>query len=121
MAQDIMLTVLLACSLLTAASADELRLEPTEVTGETMDQLLKRGEVAALKQGDGGEATRIVCGYLACDKRLAEPILTSLPRLLKVSMQDDGTAAWVQSSIRYSVAESASARPGSAAVLARLS
>lgn len=106
---------------LTAASANALHLEPTEVTGEVLDQLLKRGEVAALKQGEGGEATRIVCGYLACDKRLAEPILRGLPRLLKVSMRDGGTAAWVRSSIEFSVAESAAARPGSAAVLARLS
>ena len=45
----------------------------------------------------------------------------SLPRLLKVSPRNDGTAAWVRSSILYSAAESASARPGSAAVLARLS
>jgi AraC-like DNA-binding protein len=36
-------------------------------------------------------------------------------------MRDGGTAAWVQSSIRYSVAESAASRPGSAIVLARLS
>jgi len=106
---------------LAAASADALRLEPTEVTGEALDQLLKRGEVAALKQGEGGKATRIVCGYLACDRRLAEPILLGLPRLLKVSMRDGGTADWVRSSIRFSVAESAAARPGSAAVLARLS
>jgi len=62
-----------------------------------------------------------VCGFLACDRRLAEPILLSLPRLLKISLRDGGIAAWVQSSIRYSVAQSASSRPGSAAVLARLS
>jgi AraC-like DNA-binding protein len=62
-----------------------------------------------------------VCGFLACDRRLAEPILASLPRLLKVSVRDRGTAAWVQSSIRHSVAESATSRPGSAIVLARLS
>ena len=36
-------------------------------------------------------------------------------------MRDGGTAAWVQSSIRHSVAESRSTRPGSAMVLARLS
>jgi AraC-like DNA-binding protein len=106
---------------LSAASAAALSRKPVEVTGETLDQLLKRGEVAALKQGESGEATRIVCGYLACDKRLAEPILLGLPRLLKVSMRDRGTAAWVRSSIEFSVAESAAARPGSAAVLARLS
>jgi AraC-like DNA-binding protein len=96
-------------------------IEPTEITGESLKTLLKRGEVAPFRRGDGGETTRIVCGYLACDKRLAEPILLSLPRLLKVSMRDRGTADWVQSSIRHSVAESASSRPGSGMVLARLS
>jgi AraC family transcriptional regulator, alkane utilization regulator len=106
---------------LTAANAAALRLAPVDLTGESLGELLKRGEVAALRQGSSGDATRIVCGYLACDKRLAEPILLSLPRLLKISMRDGGTAAWVQSSIRFSVAESASSRPGSAAVLAKLS
>jgi AraC-like DNA-binding protein len=106
---------------LATAGESALRLQPTEITGESLSKLLKRGEVAALKKGRTGNATRIVCGYLACDKRLAEPILLSLPRLLKISMRDDGTAAWVRSSIQYSVEESASLRPGAAMVLARLS
>jgi AraC family transcriptional regulator, alkane utilization regulator len=107
--------------MLAAASAAALRLKPIDITGESLDKLIRRGEVAAFKKGRAGRTTRIVCGYLACDKRLAEPILTSLPRLLRVGMRNGGTAAWVQSSIRYSVEESASSRPGSAAVLARLS
>jgi AraC-like DNA-binding protein len=83
--------------------------------------MLRPGDVASLRKGRAGAATRIVCGFLACDRRLAEPILQSLPRLLRVGMRDGGTAAWVRSSIRYSVTESASSRPGSAAVRARLS
>jgi AraC family transcriptional regulator, alkane utilization regulator len=106
---------------LATASEAALRLKPVDLTGESLDKLLKRGDVAAFKTGRSGATTRIICGFLACDKRLAEPILLSLPRLLKVSMRDGGTAAWVQSSIRYSVAESTSSRPGSAVVLARLS
>jgi AraC family transcriptional regulator, alkane utilization regulator len=106
---------------LATASEAALRLKPVDLTGESLDKLLKRGDVAAFKTGRAGATTRIVCGFLACDRRLAEPILLSLPRLLKVSMRDEGTAAWVQSSIRYSVAESRSSRPGSAVVLARLS
>jgi AraC-like DNA-binding protein len=106
---------------LAAASEAALRLTPIELTGESLHTLLKRGEIAEFrKDGPGGE-TRIVCGFLACDKRLAEPMLRSLPRLMKISMGDEGTAAWVKSSIRFSVRESASSRPGSAAVLARLS
>jgi AraC-like DNA-binding protein len=106
---------------LAAQTASALRLEPVELTGEALDKLLKRGEVSEFKKSGAGDATRIVCGYLACDKRLAEPLLLSLPRLLKVSLRDGGTADWVRSSIQFSVAESVSARPGSAAVLARLS
>jgi AraC-like DNA-binding protein len=106
---------------LAAASAAALRLKPVAITGESLRTLLRRGEIAEFKKEGAGAATRIVCGFLACDKRLAEPLLRSLPRLLKVRMRDGGTAAWVRSSIQFSVAESASARPGSAAVLARLS
>ena len=106
---------------LATASKAALQLKPIDITGESLDKLLKRGAIAAFKSGRAGKATRIVCGFLACDRRLAEPLLLSLPRLLRVSMRDRGTAAWVQSSIRYSVAESASSRPGSAVVLARLS
>ena len=106
---------------LATASEAALRLPPTEITGESLDKLLKRGDVTAFKSGRSGAATCIVCGFLACDGRLADPILQSLPRLLKVSIREGGTAAWVRSSIRYSVAESSGARPGSAMVLARLS
>jgi AraC-like DNA-binding protein len=105
---------------LATASEAALRLKPIDLTGEGLLEILKRGEVAEVKRGRIGETTRIVCGFLACDRRLAEPILRSLPRLLKVSMRDEGTAAWVQSSIKISVAESASSRPGRAVVLARL-
>jgi AraC family transcriptional regulator, alkane utilization regulator len=106
---------------LSTANQAGLRLKPVDLTGDGLNKLLKRGDVVAFKEGHAGEVTRIVCGFLACDRRLAEPIILSLPRMLRVSMRDGGTAAWVQSSIRHSVAESASSRPGSAIVLARLS
>jgi AraC-like DNA-binding protein len=105
---------------LATASQAALRLKPVDLTGEGLLELLRRGEVTEVKKGRDGSTTRIVCGFLACDRRLAEPILRGLPRLLKVSMRDDGVAAWVRSSIRLSVAESAVARPGGAMVLARL-
>jgi AraC-like DNA-binding protein len=106
---------------LATASDAALRLRPVELTGESLHRLLRRDDVVAFRHGRSGSTTRIVCGFLACDRRLAEPILLSLPRLLKVSMRDTDTADWIRSSIRYSVEESASARPGSAIVLSRLS
>jgi AraC-like DNA-binding protein len=106
---------------LIAGSTSGLRLKPTEITGESLHKLLERGAIAEFKHPGRGRATRIVCGYVACEKRLAEPILSSLPRLLKVTLHDGSTAAMVQSAIRYAVAHAASSQLGSAVVLARLS
>ena len=105
---------------LATASDVSRQIAPTEITGESLS-FLKRNEIVPFRAGDSGHATRIVCGYLACDKRLAEPIIGKLPRLLKVSLRDGNAAAWVRTSIQYSVVQSASQRPGSAMVLARLS
>jgi AraC-like DNA-binding protein len=104
---------------LASASVGELR--PVELTAETLHDLLRPGEVAPLSSGSSGETTRLVCGYLACDRRLSEPLLSGLPRILRVSVQDSGIAAWVQSSVRFSVAESAAPRAGGATILAKLS
>jgi AraC family transcriptional regulator, alkane utilization regulator len=105
---------------LAAASRSALSLRPVEITGESLDKLLTRGQVQPFESGERGSATRIVCGFLACDGRLARPIIDSLPRLLRVSVKGAGNAAWVKSSIEFSVAQSAARKPGSAMVLARL-
>lgn len=106
---------------LAAAHRSALDLKPVEITGHSLRSLLAAGEVRPFESGERGNVTRIVCGFLACDARLAEPIVRSLPRLLRVSLQSAGIASWVRSSIEFSVAESAASRPGSAMVLARLS
>jgi hypothetical protein len=41
------------------------------------------GEVMTLSYGGRGPTTRIVCGFLACDDTLSNPLLSSLPRLLQ--------------------------------------
>ena len=97
------------------------KLKPIEIRGEDLYSMLRPGEIAPLKKGTGGEATRLVCGYLACDRRLSEPILAGLPRLLRVSVKDSGIASWVESSVRFSVAESTAPRAGGTTVIAKLS
>jgi len=84
------------------------------------------GEVMRLSIGADGSGpesgrTRIICGFLACDDTLADPVLSSLPRLFKVDMRNDPQSAWLESSLRFAVAEAAEWRPGSTTVLARLS
>ena len=96
-------------------------LRPVEMTVESLIQLLRPGEVTPMRSGDQGETTRLVCGYLACDRRLSEPILAGLPRMLSVNLRDSGIAGWVHTAVRFSVAESEAPRAGGAAVLAKLS
>jgi len=103
------------------ASSEPGELIPIEVSEQELHSLLRPGEVSPLRRGSAGQATRLVCGYLACDRRLSEPILASLPRLLQVSVSDHSIADWVRSSVRFSVAQSMTPRPGGSTVLAKLS
>ena len=92
-----------------------------DISEEDLRSLLRPGEVTPLRHGSSGDATRLVCGYLACDRRLSEPILAGLPRMLKVSLTDHSISDWVRSSLRFSVAESRAPRPGAMSVLTKLS
>ena len=49
-------------------------------TGARLDQVLAR-RPRQLVYGGGGPTTRLVCGYLACDARLAGMLLAGLPAL----------------------------------------
>jgi AraC-like DNA-binding protein len=93
------------------------RLEPLEAL--RLEGAPQSSDIA--QANASSKPTRIACGFLACNKRLAEPFLLSLPRLLKVSVRDRGVAAWIGSSVRHAIAESELLRPGSLIVLARLS
>jgi AraC-like DNA-binding protein len=73
-----------------------------------------------LSYGGGGPATRLVCGYLACDARLARILLAGLPSLVKVNVRGSNAGAWLETSVRYALAEARSPRPGGAGVLAKL-
>ena len=79
------------------------------------------GDVMKVSYGQGGARTRVVCGFLASDDALTNPLLSSLPRIFKVDMRGDPRSAWLESSLKYAVAEAAESRAGSSIVLARLS
>ncbi|MET0813630.1 MAG: AraC family transcriptional regulator [Pseudoxanthomonas sp.] len=71
--------------------------------------------------GGGGAATRLVCGYLACDARLAQMLLAGLPPVVRVNVRGSNAGMWLEASVRYALAEARSPRPGGAGVLAKLS
>ena len=73
-------------------------------------------------EGAGNEAA-LVCGYLGCDERPFEPLLGTLPRLLRLHADSaaDGEGEPVARRLaELALAESAASRAGSSCVLARL-
>ena len=70
--------------------------------------------------GGGGEITKFVCGFLACDPRLSQVFLSGLPPLLKVHVIKESSGQWLEHSIRYSVGAANAPNDGSGLVLAKL-
>jgi AraC-like DNA-binding protein len=68
---------------------------------------------------NGAASTKLVCGYLACDARPFNPLLESLPPVIKAGAPRDG--GWLGQFIRVAVMESAQKRAGGEGVLAKLS
>jgi AraC-like DNA-binding protein len=55
--------------------------------------------------GGGGELTRFVCGFMACEPSLSEVFLAGLPPMLKVHIGKEPSGQWIENSIRFSAAE----------------
>jgi AraC-like DNA-binding protein len=88
-------------------------------TGARLDEVLSR-RPRQLVYGGGGPKTRLVCGYLACDARLAGMLLAGLPALVRVNVRGSNAGIWLEASVRYALAEARSPRPGGSGVLAKL-
>ncbi|MEK6321913.1 MAG: AraC family transcriptional regulator [Acidobacteriota bacterium] len=71
--------------------------------------------------GGGGEITRFVCGFMACEPRLSGGFLAGLPPMLKVHVVKEPSGQWLEDSIRFSVGEADGSYAGSGLVLAKLS
>ncbi len=88
-------------------------------SGARLSEVLSR-RPRALAYGGGGATTKLVCGYLACDDRLARMLLSGLPPLLRVNVRGSPAGLWLEASVRYALAEARSPRPGGEGVLAKL-
>jgi AraC-like DNA-binding protein len=73
------------------------------------------------RHGGGGELTKFVCGYMACDPSLSEVVLAGLPSMLVVNIANDSAGQWLANSIQFSVREAGGPGTGSDVVLAKLS
>lgn len=79
------------------------------------------GELIQLCHGGGGDATRFVCGYLACNRQVSRSLLSALPEMFRVSLREDPGSAWLFDMLLLGVRESAAHRPGAASILTKLS
>jgi AraC-like DNA-binding protein len=73
-----------------------------------------------LSYGGGGETTRLICGYMACDARLAGLMLAGLPAVVRVNVRGSNAGDWLEASVRYALVEARSPRPGGDGVLSKL-
>ncbi len=67
----------------------------------------------------GDASAIIVCGFIACDLKPFNPLIDALPRLLH--LPSEGVGAWVAPMLEHAVSESSDRRPGTAALLQRVS
>jgi AraC-like DNA-binding protein len=84
-----------------------------------MEALLSGGLLCS-RIGGGGDETRLVCGYLACDAGLIRPVLAGLPRVVRVHLRNDRAGEWLEQSIQHAVERAQAAAPGSGVILAKL-
>lgn len=71
--------------------------------------------------GGGGETTRFICGYMACEPALSQVVLAGLPKMLRVPVLRGSSGRWLADSIRFSVEEAGSSSPGGRLILSKLS
>lgn len=95
---------------------------PSEIVdgAEGIEQFLT-GKLTVTRLGAGsGEETRLICGYLACEAGLIQPVLEGLPRVVRVSIRADGYGELLEGMVRQAVELARSAAPGSKVIVARL-
>ncbi len=75
-----------------------------------------------VKLGTGPAEAHLVCGFFGCDVRPFNPLLATLPRVLRTSHRDGSPGGgWLSRLTEVAEAEARSPRPGGEAVLSRLS
>jgi AraC-like DNA-binding protein len=70
---------------------------------------------------DGATSAKLICGFLAYDTQLFNPLLESLPSVFKAGDPRSSPSHWLGRLIDLTMIESANKRPGGESVLARLS
>jgi AraC-like DNA-binding protein len=78
------------------------------------------GRSTALLDGGGRQEVTLVCGFVGLDARPFNPLLASMPRVLRIPSLGE-RESWIGAFLRSVVDESNRKRPGGEAVLERMS
>ena len=104
--------------------SDTPRQPDPEQEAESIDffRAMSAGEIPPLVS-DGGletERNKLICGFLGCNLRLFDPLLSALPRMIRVPAPDGGRDP-LSSLIDFALSEAAENRGGERCLLMRLS
>lgn len=91
------------------------------VSGSDIVQQPHDGGLYSIRHGGHGEKTEMICGFIGYAGTEANPLISMLPRLLKLNVEQGLAAEWIRSTFQYAAAEVSAGRPGSQTVLAKLS
>jgi AraC-like DNA-binding protein len=101
------------------SSSPGLRAEPP--MPDVLEVAAAASKPFCINFGNGPDSTNLVCGYLACDARPFNPLLESLPPVIKAGDPARDSVGWISQFIRFAVAEAAGKHAGSESVLTKLS
>lgn len=94
---------------------------PPRPSAEVITQPGANTPMYTINMGGTGTRTRIVCGYLAGERLSANPLIRTLPPVLRIDVRESGSADWFRSTFDYAADQIASGRMGSGSVLAKVS
>ena len=89
------------------------------VIGRELVQAASDGGLARARYGGGGAATTMICGFLGSEHGY-NPLIATLPRLLKVDFRESASRAWIEASVRLAAAELTQGRLASSDLVSRL-
>ncbi len=92
----------------------------TPVDGRQLVQPAADGGLARVAHGGGGTATKLVCGFLGSEGHY-NPLIASLPRLMKLDVMESASRDWVEASVRFAAGELVRGKPASSETMSRLS
>ncbi len=102
------------------ASSDTLPQVPTVDTRVYQEAAASKAPYTSVSIGGAGTPARFVCGYLGCDVRPFNPLLSALPEMMVIKPGDQGRAL-LQTLIQAALGEEENTMAGSGTILTKLS